>query len=275
MGLRINTNIPSLTAQRHLQRATERVNSSMEKLATGKRFVRASDDPAGSAIYARLNAQIRGLDQAKRNMADGLGAIQTAEGSLTEIGLALERARELAVQSSNGTLASSDRTSLQNEFAQIQSLVDQLAGSTSFNGIGLLNGSQSSISLQVGAGTTAGVDTYNLTLTSATASAIGLGGLAIDTVNGATTAIAAIDSAIDSVSSQRSNFGAMQNALNARLSATDNYKINLEAAASRIGDVDIAKESAELMKAQIIQRSAIAVLAQANSQASVALSLLG
>lgn len=274
MGLRIGTNGPSLTAQRNLRRATEGLNRSFERLATGRRISRASDDAAGLSISARLNAQVRSLDAAVRNANDGVSLVQTAEGGLAEIEASLTRMRELAVQASNGTLSATDRQSLNEEFTQLASTIDQVSGSTSFNGINLLNAS-GTVTLQVGAGTTANVDTFDITTVDVTASTLSVGSQSIATVNGASTAIGAIDTALDTVTSARGTFGAYQNRLSATVGSLEIRQENLTAAYSRIVDVDIAAETANLTKNQIIQQSALSVLVQANSQPTSALALLG
>lgn len=275
MGLRINTNVSSITAQRNLLKATEGLNSSFEHLSTGSRISRASDDAAGLAISARLNAQTRSIDQAVRNANDGISLVQTAEGGLSEIESALTRMRELSVQASNGTLSNADRDNLQTEFAQIQQSIDQVANSTSFNSISLLNASGTR-TLQVGPGTTAGVDTLNVTLTNATGSSLGVASLNIGSGGAAdpSAAIVAIDAAINTVTTARGTFGAVQNRLSTSISALQVRGENLSAANSRIRDVDVATETARLTKFSILQQSALSVLAQANSQPSAALNLL-
>lgn len=274
MGLRIGTNVSSLTAQRNLARATESLNRNFTHLSTGKRVSSASDDAAGLSISSRLTAQIRGLDQAVRNANDGVSMVQTAEGGLAEIDNALNRMRELSVQANNGTLSGADRDNLQSEFVELLSLVDQVANSTSFNGISLLNTS-TAVTLQVGAGTTSGVDTMNVSTVSATGSSLGIDALDIGSTGDASAAIAALDTAMQSVSSSRSLFGAFQNRLSAVVSSLTVRSENLSAANSRIIDVDVARETAELTKNSILQQSAIGVLAQANAQPQAALRLIG
>jgi len=273
MGLSIGNNGPSLTAQRHLRRATEGLNQSFERLATGRRISRASDDAAGLAIGARLNAQVRSLGAAVRNANDGVSLVQTAEGGLAEIESSLTRMRELAVQASNGTLSSTDRQSLDDEFTQLAATIDQVSGSTSFNGINLLN-AVGTITLQVGAGTTSGVDTLNVSTVDVTASTLSVALSTVTSASNASAAIAAVDTALDTVTSARGMFGASQNRLSATIGSLEVQKENLSAAYSRIVDVDIAKETAELTKLQILQQSAMSVLVQANNQPSAVLALL-
>ncbi len=274
MGLRIGTNVSSLTAQRNLLQATEQLNHSFERLSTGKRIARAADDAAGLAISARFTAQVRGIDQAVRNANDGISLVQTADGGLAEVASTLTRMRELAVQANNGTLSSTDKNNLQAEFSQLQTTIDQISGSTSFNGVSLLN-STSAITLQIGSGTTAGVDTMAVTLSSVTQSALTISTLNIGSSGDASAAIVALDNAINAVSTARGSFGAYQNRLSSAVSALQVRSENLSAANSRIMDVDIARETANLTKNSILQQAALSILAQANNQPSAALTLLG
>ncbi len=274
MGLRIGTNVSALTAHRNLLNATEELNRSFERLSTGKRIARAADDAAGLAISARLTAQVRGIDTAVRNANDGISLVQTADGGLAEVASTLTRMRELAVQANNGTLSSTDKNNLQAEFVQLQTTIDQISSSTSFNGVSLLN-STSAITLQIGSGTTAGVDTMAVTLSSVTQSALTISSLNIGSSGDASAAIVALDNAINAVSTARGSFGAYQNRLSSAVSALQVRSENLSAANSRIMDVDIARETANLTKATILQQAALSVLAQANNQPSAALTLLG
>ncbi len=274
MGLRINTNIASLSAQRNLQKATNGLHRNFEHLSTGRRIARASDDAAGLAIATRLNAQIRSLSQAARNANDGISLVQAAEGALDELGGVLTRARELSVQSANGTLSPTDQDALNAEFSSLIRQVDQIANSTDFNGISLLNSAGNVISLQVGAGTVANTDTLDVTLTSVLAADLSIDSLDIGSTGDATAAIDALDLAIDVISSERSSLGAVQNTLTGTISAIEIRSENLSAARSRILDVDVASETAELTKNNILQQAALSVLAQANQQPQAVLSLL-
>ena len=274
MGLRIGTNVQSLTAQRNLSKATAGLNKNFEHLATGMRISRASDDAAGLAISARLQAQVRSLDQATRNANDGISLVQTAEGALAEVENSLVRMRELAIQSSNGTLSGSDKDNLQQEFAQLQQSIDQIAQGTNFNNIQLLDNS-SAITLQIGSGTAAGVDTLSVSMVDVQGSALTIDSLDIGSTGNPSLAIANIDTALDAVTSFRGDLGAVQNRLESTIASLQVRSENLSAANSRIRDVDVAAETALLTKNSILQQSALSVLAQANSQPSAALSLLG
>src|SRR5262249_32508194 len=201
MGLRVNTNAPSTNAQRNLAAVSERLAGNFRRLSTGLRIATAADDAAGLAISERLRSQVRSLEQANRNANDGISMAQTAEGALNEVGDIMTRLRELAVQASNGTVSSTDRDTLQEEFGSLVAEVDRIAKSTDFNGIKLLDGSQTTVTFQVGSGTTAGVDTIDMHLASAKASDLGIATLDVGSTGNPTAALTAIDAAIDSVSS--------------------------------------------------------------------------
>ncbi len=274
MGLRINTNLFSINAQRNLGIHTKKLAGSFKRLSTGLRIASASDDAAGLAISERLRAQVRSLDQAKRNANDGISLTQTAEGALDETSSILIRLRELAVQASNGTVNSTDRDTLNQEFSALVSEIDRISTSTTFNGTSLLS-SNTSISLQVGSGTTSGTDTLSVTLTASSASALGLSSLDIGSSGTVSAAITAVDAAINSVASTRGNFGAITNRLNSVINNLGVQVENLSAAGSRIRDVDVAAESAALTRNSILQQAATSILAQANVQPQAALSLIG
>lgn len=273
MGLRINTNIFSINAQRNLASHSSRLASSYSKLSTGLRIASAADDAAGLAISERLRAQTRSLDQANRNANDGISLAQTAEGALSETSSILIRMRELSIQSATDTVSTSDKDTLQQEFNALRDEIDRIANSTSFNGQTLLNQS-ATVTLQVGSGTTAGTDTIDVTLQSATATDLGLTSLDIGSGGAPNTAITALDSAINSVASIRGAFGATTNRLNSTINNLSVQSENLSAAESRIRDVDVAAESALLTRNSILQQAAISILAQANQAPQQALSLL-
>jgi flagellin len=273
VGLRINTNVPSLTAQRSLAAVTERLAGNFRRLATGLRITSAADDAAGLAMSERLRAQVRSLDQARRNAEDGVSLAQTGEGALNEVSDMLLRMRELSVQAGNGTLSPQDRATLDEEFHQLVGEVDRIGHATEWNGIHLLDGSASAVTFQVGAGTST-ADQISATLSPVLASGLGLDVLSVSTASAATTAMSAIDAAIDDVARVRGSFGAMQNRLGSSIRTLSAQSENLAAAESRIRDVDVARETAELAKNSMLQRAAAAVLAQANQQPHLALRLL-
>ena len=271
MGLRINTNVFSLNAQKNLNNTTQKLGQSFARLSTGLRITTAADDAAGLAISERLRSQVRSLEQAGRNANDGISLVQTAEGALDETSQILTRLREISVQASNGTLSSDDKTTLNQEFTDLVAEIDRISGSANFNGVSLLN-SSNAVSIQVGTGTTAGTDTINVSLSSATASSLGLSSLNVST--GASAALTALDTAINSVSSIRGTLGAAQNRLTSTINNLNNQVENLSAANSRIRDVDVARETASLTRNTILQQAAISVLSQANLQPQSSLSLL-
>ncbi len=273
MGIRINTNISSINAQRHLYNASVDFNKSMEKLSSGLRINRASDDAAGLAISEGLKSDIRALDQASRNAADGVSLAQTAEGALDEVSNILLRMKELTEQSLNGTLGDSERGYLDSEYTALQGEIDRIAQSTEFNGIHLLDATGTNVNIQVGIGTQT-YDSIAIDLSTNRDSAnLGVS-TAIDTAGNAATAMGEIDTAIDTVSSARADFGAIQNRLESSIRNIANTSENLNAANSRIRDVDVASESAKMISSQILQQAGVSILAQANTVPSLAMTLL-
>ena len=272
MGMRINTNIASMTAQRGLRSVTSRLQGNFARLSSGLRIASASDDAAGLGVSERMRSQISSYTVASRNVQDGISLAQTAEGALNEASNLLGRMRELAVSASNGTLNTTDRTTLNTEFAALQSELTRISSQTEFNGIKLLDGSVSSTTIQVGI---EGSQTISITNQSVTASTLGTGSLSVTTVSNATTAMSAIDAAIDTVTTARGSLGASVNRLNSALSSILNTRDNLSAAESRIRDVDVAAETADLTRNSILQQAATSILSQANVQPQLALALLG
>ncbi len=274
MGLRVNTNVASLNTQRNLSQVNGRLEGNFRRLATGLRISTAADDAAGLAISERMKAQIRSSQQNKRNANDGISFVQTAEGALNEVSNILVRLRELSIQSANGTFAGADQDTLQQEFASLVSEIDRIGSSSEFNGVNLFDGSASTVTFQVGAGTTAGVDTIDVTVASVSDTTLGLNTLDIGATGDTNAAITAVDAAINSVSSIRGRLGAVQNRLNSTISNLDNKIENLSAANSRIRDVDVAFETSELTRNNILQQASISILAQANAAPQSALQLL-
>ncbi|MEQ1631859.1 MAG: flagellin [Planctomycetota bacterium] len=274
MGLRVNTNVTSINAQRNLASVTERLGGNFRRLSTGLRISTAADDAAGLAISERLRSQVRSLEQAKRNANDGISFVQTAEGALNEVSSILTRLRELAVQSANGSVSGQDRDTLDEEFQSLVDEVDRIGKSTEFNGIKLLDGSNSTINFQVGFGTVAGTDTLSVTLSEASSSSLALSSLDIGSGGLSSDAMDAIDDAINTVSSLRGTLGAIQNRLGSTINNLAIQVENLSAAESRIRDVDVAYETAQLTRNSILQQASISILSQANAQPQSALSLL-
>ena len=275
MGLRVNTNVASINAQRNLSAVSERLGGNFRRLSTGLRISTAADDAAGLAISERLRSQVRSLEQGKRNANDGISLVQTAEGALNEVSSILTRLRELAIQSSNGSVSAQDKSTLDEEFQSLVSEVNRIGRSTEFNGIKLLDGSSSAVSFQVGFGTTSGIDTLSVSLSAALSTSLALNSLDIGSTGSTTTAITNIDSAINSVSSLRGSLGAVQNRLGSTINNLAIQTENLSAAESRIRDVDVAYETAQLTRNNILQQASISVLSQANAAPQSALQLLG
>lgn len=273
MGLRVNTNLISMTAQRNLSVVTGRLEGNYRRLSSGLRIANAGDDPAGFGISERMRSQVKSLSQAARNAQDGSSLVQTAEGALAEVNSNLSRMRELAVQSANGTLSDEDRDVIDNEFQALVEEIDRISATTEFNKIPLLNGSQASLDLQIGID--AG-QTVTLNLNDVSASALGLQatGFDVDTQPNAVNALAAIDAATDSVNAVRGSLGVTQNRLESSIRSIQNTRESLASAESRIRDVDVAAETADLTRNTIMQQASVSVLTQANSQPQIALSLL-
>ena len=268
MALVVNSNIASLNSQRQLANSTNELGTSYERLSSGKRINSAKDDAAGLQISSRLTSQINGLDQASRNANDGISLAQTAEGALDEFTSTLQRMRTLAVQSANGSNSAADRTALDTEFTELELELVRIASQTSFGGVKLLDGTYSA-NFQVGADA-------NQTISVS----IGTNFATIGTANGVATdtasqlAIAAMDVAIAEATSTRADLGAKQNRFSSAIRSNDNTSQNVSASRSRIEDADYAKESATLAKNSVIQQASSSMLAQANQQPQIALSLL-
>lgn len=275
MPLRINNNIASLSAQKNLNAATNKLSGSFEKLSSGLRITKAADDAAGLAISERMRAEVTSLGQASRNASDGISLVQTAEGALNEISSLLTRMRELSVQSSNGTFSTDDKDTLDNELQQLVSEIDRISQATEFNGINILDGSVSSLAIQVGSGTSTSIDQIAITLDGARTSDLTINSLDIGSGGNTSTAVTNIDNAISEVARIRGQLGANQNRLSSTVSNLAVSIENLQAAESQIRDVDVAEETSRLTRNSIVQQAAISILAQANVQPQAALSLLG
>jgi flagellin len=275
MALFINTNVASLNAQRQLSSSTQGISRSMEKLSSGLRISRASDDVAGLAVAETLKSQSRSFAVAARNANDGISMIGVAEGSMQVIGDNLVRMRELAEQSSNGALNDTQRSALQTEFSNLQSEIDRIVETTKFNGINVISASGSSVSFQVGVDS--GSDNViSLSTVNTHSSALGVGSsqAAVSTQAAAQASLASLDSAISSLAQTRGTFGALENRLQTTISNIQNAMENLSASESRIRDVDVAMETANFTRLQILQQASVSMLAQANQQPQLALSLL-
>jgi flagellin len=274
MGLRVNTNIASLTAQRHMSQVTNRLQGNYSRLASGLRIASAADDAAGLAISEKMRSQIRSFTVASRNAQDGISLSQTAEGALGEVSNILGRMRELAMQSSNGTLSVEDRTTIDSEFQAMTSEIGRIAGQTEFNNINLLDGSSATVTMQIGlnAGETIDVNLGDMSV--GNAAGLNIASLDVTDTTNATDALARLDTAITFTNTSRGDLGAQQNRMQSTLRSILNARENLSAAESRIRDVDIASESADLTRNSIMQQAASSILQQANTQPQIALSLL-
>ncbi len=283
MALTINTNVQSLNAQRNLGKSQASLAKSMQRLSSGLRINSAKDDAAGLAITDRMTSQIRGMNQAARNANDGISMAQTAEGALGEVTNILQRMRELSVQSANASNSSADRASLDSEFGQLKEEIDRIADTTQFNGMTLLDGtfkSGSAAVFQVGAnanqtisvaiGKSGGANTSALGSGAVNVSAIG-----ISTAARAQSAIGVLDTAISDVDTMRGALGAVQNRFESTIANLNNVSENLSAARSRILDADIAQETSNMTKMNILQQAGVSILSQANQTPQLALSLLG
>ncbi len=271
MGLRINTNIAALNASRVLSRSTVGLNRSLEQLASGLRINRARDDAAGLAIAEGFNSVVRGTRVAQRNAQDGVSLVQTAEGALSESTNILQRIRELAVQSANGTMTTANRAALQSEVTQLLEQIDDIATDTEFNGLRVLSAAQT---LTLQAGPQSG-QTLQLVLSGAKASDLGVSALSVSTMAAAVSALSTLDTAINSVSSLRATLGAIQNRLEFTINTLAIQEENSAAAESAIRDADIARVTTDFTRNQILVSAGTSVLAQANLVPQTALTLLG
>lgn len=277
MGLRINTNVPALSAQHSLEKTTHAQTKELQRLSSGQRIVHAGDDAAGLAIGNKLEAQIRGMVQAKRSATDGISLVQTAEGSMNEISNILIRMRELGVQAASDTVGEEERKYIAMEHMALTQEVDRIAASTQFNGIFLLNGQNGNADLEFHVGANAGEEnriSFDANQTEVTASALGIDNVDVSDRDAAADSLTVIDTAINQINASRAQLGALQN----RLSSTNNNLGNMidqfSSAKSAILDTDYAKASADLTSANIKANAGIAVLSQASSMPSQALKLL-
>lgn len=266
----INTNVQSLTAQRNLNSSQSALSNALQRLSSGLRVNSAKDDAAGLAVAERMNAQYRGMNVAIRNANDGISYAQTAEGGLQEIGNAIQRMREIAVQGANGTYGTADLKLLQREYAALSKEVTRIVQATKFNGIGVLAASTST-TFQIGADN---VSSNQIVLDAVSVDLAGLSLGNVSTASGAQTALDNLTSALDTINGYRADFGAIQNRFESTIASLRISAENQAAARSRIVDADFAAETASLTRAQILQQAGVAMLAQANSLPQNVLSLL-
>lgn len=305
MGLRINTNITSVNAQRQLGRTTKNLQSSMGKLASGSRINKSADDAAGLAVSENLKADIRSLNMAKRNANDGISIVQTAEGGLTEVSSMLVRLRELAIQASSDTIGNREREFVDKEFLQLKDEIDRIASSTEFNGTRLLVGQREMpedtgntdntfpLEIQVSKdyfSETDGIDKRNpvniikidfanINAFTTGEGSLGIGeheeGTRVNTKVAAQNSISILDDAIYKVNDYRAYLGSVQNRLSSSVNNLEVQTENLMEAKSRIKDTEFASETANLTQQNILQQAGTSILSQANAQPQIALSLLG
>jgi len=276
MGLRIATNLPSISAQRSLAASGREIQKTFGQLSSGSRITKSADDAAGLSISESLRSQIRGFQQAGRNANDGISMVQTSEGGLGEISNMLTRIRELAVQAASDTIGDQERGFIDKEVQQLKAEIDRIAKTTRFGDVNLLDGTGGQFDFQVGVNATADDRIgFNANEQNATLSSLGIEDIEFTSKEGALEALARIDSAQKTVSGQRANLGALQSRL---ISTTDQIATtveNLSAANSRIRDTDIAASTAELTRNTVLQQASVSVLAQANQTPAMALKLIG
>jgi flagellin len=266
MSTRINHNILSLTAQRAIWKNQNDLDKAVQRLSSGLRINNAWDDPAGLAISERFRAQIASMDEVERNANSNINLLQTAEGALATMDEILVRMRALAIEASNGSLTSSDRSSLNVEFQQLSSELTRIAQVTNYNGLYLLNGSYSStgIKFHIGTFNTQNQDYYHVTFNKMTASSLGLNGLVLTSTTSAQGAIDSIDVAINSKDTERTRIGAYVERLQGTLSQIMYARENATASESQIRDADIAAEMSQFVRSQILMQTGVSMLAQAN-----------
>ena len=266
MALTVNTNIASMNALNNLNKTSRSLAGSFQRISSGLRISEAKDDAAGLGVAENLDASEMSARQAMRNTNDGLSLVQVAEGATAEVGNIIKRMRELAVQSASETLDDDERAYIQDEYLQLAEEVDRIASVTEFNGVTLVEGTNTQIGVQVGISDSAS-DQINLTMGDLRSTVVGIdtGSIDLSTATGATSALSTLDTALDTINSYRSDYGAMANRLDSALNNLETYTENIAAAQSQIRDADFAYETAEMSKLQIMQQAGLSVLSQANS----------
>ncbi len=283
--MRINHNVSAMIGQGALHKQQISLSKSLEKLSTGLRINRASDDAAGLSVSESLRSRVRGMDRAKSNAEDGIALVQIAEGATGEINNILQRMRELSIQSSTDTMTTTERSYTDKEFGQLMSEITRISSSASYNGMTLLDGASGSFGvsggaasvLHIGSGSSASVDRVSITINAMTLGSMGLSATttSVSTAATALSSLSLIDAAIKSVNTMRSDMGAYVNRLEFAISNLSNQVYNTQDAESRIRDVDFAKETTEFTRSQILTQSATSMLAQANQVPQGVLALLG
>jgi flagellin len=275
MGLRIATNMASINGQRQLKANGAHLDRSMERLSSGYRINKSSDDVAGLAISEQMRGQIRGLAQAERNAQDGISFVQVADGALSETSNILIRIRELATQAASDTVGENERKFIDVEVQQLLVEMDRIAETTEYSGTKLINGSGSKLDFHVGTkGTENNIISFDASQANATTGSLGVSGLGAQTKGDARATLDNIDQALTKVGTMRASFGAIQSRMGITINNLAVYQENLQAANSRIRDADMAAESANLAKSSIMQQASVATLGQANQNTALALKLL-
>lgn len=280
MALRINQNVLSLSVQRNLAATNRQMSSAVERLSSGLRINKAWDDPAGLAVSEKFRAQIGSMVEAERNASSGINLLATAEGALAIVDDKLIRMRALATEAANGTLTSLDRSYLDVEFQQLKSEITRIAQVTNYNGLALLDGTYSQgasaggINLQIGTYAVSGEDYYQINIGDMTSSALGLGATVLTNTAGAQAAITQVDSAINTKDTERTRIGAYVERLQYSLQNLQIQRENAVDSESSIRDADIAVETSNFVRAQILMQSGVAMLAQANALPELAVNLL-
>ena len=277
MGLRIATNITSLVAQRNLEQVKRKQDKTFQKLSSGSRIVSSGDDAAGLAISERLRGIIRSTTQATRNANDGIALIQTAEGGLSELSDILIRLRELSVQSASDTIGDVGRSFSDKEFQELVEEIDRIAQSTEFNGRTLLNGEGERADIHIGVNSNPELSilSYDVSQSDARTTTLGIDGLGVLGKKEALESLDVIDGAIDAINGNRAGLGALQSRLQSTVNNLMVSKENVSSANSKIRDTDVAAETTELARSNILTNASIAVLSQANMASGGALKLIG
>jgi flagellin len=282
MALRINYNLASSVAQRSLSASQASYAREAERLATGRRINRASDDGGGMAVSERLKNQVRGLTVAHRNAQDGISLVRTAEGAMAEAHSLLSRMRELAVQAANDTINNTDRLNIKTEFDSLSAEIDRMATATQFNGVAILTGGSTALSIQIGANTNNSLVNDNIFVLNVTpagnfyVSSLSptMTSIGVTSQSHANNALSSLDFAINAVSTARTSVGTIESRLESVTRSLSIAIENASAANSRIADTDMAQSMSELVRNQILQQAGISVLAQANQAPALVLQLL-
>lgn len=277
MGMRINTNMMAINAQRNLRLNQSVLQGSTEKLASSQRINKSADDAAGLAISEQLTANIRSFQQAGRNAQDGISFIQVAEGGMSEVSNMIIRVRELSVQAASDTVGEKERGFLNNEVQQLKLEMSRISESTEYNGTKLLNGQGTKLDFQIGAKNDEFLDriSYDPGQTNVTLDRLGIAGVDIGSKEGAQAGLTSLDESITVLNSNRAVLGALQNRLFSTIANNETGIENFSAARSRIRDTDFSQVTADLARDQVKLQASTSVLAQANQQNGYALKLLG